>query len=277
MSTADFERGLRVALAERADDVPEDAVRRITTTSFRFRGRKPLRTGGLAPVLIAGTAAAVMVATHFASPAPPSSTDQQARVTPLAYVGRFPRLAVTYLPSGFKVGPLIPLPAPPPGDPPITDQLPLRTFTVNGRCQQLFTVHPARRRAPWARRQGQQVRPRSPCGRPPVRRTRRVGHGHRSDGRPSGRWAARLLAGQPLLVGHAQRNTSGTTPAAATRAGRHPRRRLDQTGRRGSGDQAPPVAREDAGSAYDAEDARCWSDLAGTAVGRRAGLRGSHL
>lgn len=136
MSTADFERGLRVALAERADDVPEDAVRRITTTSFRVRGRKPLRTGGLAPVLIAGTAAAVMVATHFASPAPPSSTDQQARVTPLAYVGRFPRLAVTYLPSGFKVGPLIPLPAPPPGDPPITDQLPLRTFTVNGRCDE---------------------------------------------------------------------------------------------------------------------------------------------
>ena len=136
MSTADFERDLRVALIERADDIPEGAVRRITTTSCRVRGRRPLRMGGLVSVMIAGTAAAVVVAGHFISPAPPSSSHQQARLTPLAYVGRFPRLAVTYLPSGFKVGARIPLPAPPPGEPPITDQLPLRTFTVNGSCDE---------------------------------------------------------------------------------------------------------------------------------------------
>ena len=136
MSTADFEYDLRVALSERADDVPEDAVRRVTTSSFPVRGRRPLRTGGFASVLIAGTAAAVITVAHFASPAPPSSTHQQARFIPLAYVGRFPRLAVTYLPRGFKVGARIALPAPPPGDPPITDQLPLRTFTVNGNCSE---------------------------------------------------------------------------------------------------------------------------------------------
>jgi hypothetical protein len=136
VSTSDFECDLRVALAERADDVPEAAVRRITTTSFPVRGRRPLRTRGFASVLIAGTAAAVMAVAHFASPAPPSSSHQQPRVVPLAYVGRFPRLAVTYLPSGFMVGPLIPLPAPPRGDPPINDQLPVRTFTVNGSCSE---------------------------------------------------------------------------------------------------------------------------------------------
>jgi hypothetical protein len=136
MSTADFECDLRVALTKSADDVPEDAVRRVTTSSFPVRDRRRLRTGGFASVLIAGTAAAVMMVAHFASPAPPSSSHQQARVIPLAYVGRFPRLAVTYLPRGFKVGARIPLPAPPPGDPPITDQLPLRTFTVNGSCSE---------------------------------------------------------------------------------------------------------------------------------------------
>ena len=134
MSTANLEHDLRVALAERADDVPEDAVRRITATSFPVRGRRSLRPAGVASVAIAGAAAAVMVVGHLTSPAPPSASHQQARVTPLAYVGRFPRLAVTYLPGGFKVGPLIPLPAPPHGDPPITDQLPLRTFTVDGNC-----------------------------------------------------------------------------------------------------------------------------------------------
>jgi hypothetical protein len=136
VSTADFERDLRVALAERANDVPENAVRRITATRFRVRGRRPLRTGGVAAIMIAGAAAAVIVVAHSASPASPTSSQQYVRVTPLAYVGRFPRLAVTYLPSGFKVGARIPLPAPPPGEPPINDQLPLRTFTVNGSCSE---------------------------------------------------------------------------------------------------------------------------------------------
>ena len=136
MSATDFETELRLALVECADDVPEDAVQRLTTTSFPVRGRRPLRTGGLAAAVVTGVAAAGLVVAHLAGPAPRASSLQPARVTPLAYVGRFPRLAVTYLPDGFKVGAQIPLPPPPPGEPPITDQLPVRTFTVNGSCSE---------------------------------------------------------------------------------------------------------------------------------------------
>ena len=127
MSIDRIENDLRLALAERAACVPDDSADRLRRLHY------PIPAAPRRPVLAISAGAAAVAAgiavytagaaTHSTTPARPI----QLRTTPLAYVGTDPRLAVTRLPAGFKVGPTIPWPTLP-GKPAPRGALPGRSF-----------------------------------------------------------------------------------------------------------------------------------------------------
>jgi hypothetical protein len=126
MTIDEIEQEVRQALMWQAAKVPDEAADPFRGRRYPVRHRHPRRVMAVA---VAGAAIAACAAVYLtgAGPSRPGSTQAHLRATPVAYVGKSPRLAVTHLPAGFKIGPDVPLPTLP-GQPATTGELPARTF-----------------------------------------------------------------------------------------------------------------------------------------------------
>jgi len=138
VTVSEIEDEIRAALERRAGEVPEPSVEAVR------HARYAPRTTAFAPrVALAGAVAiagaATLAAVLVLQPSSKITPRTRLHVTPLAYVGTAPPLAVTVVPDGFQPGPDIPVPVVA-GRPSPAGVLPDKTFVQGSGPTQQFII-----------------------------------------------------------------------------------------------------------------------------------------